>query len=106
MKTTDADAVMAEGGQVLICPLCLKGTKGEVHLVFDCRALDVMGVRIVVYGSISLESMLQGLRHANPGSTSKDVIRSYLGQGHNLSRTQYIERSLALDLQVDHLFLK
>ena len=49
--------------------------------------------------------MLRGLRLEHPGTTSEDVLRVYLGQGHGVSRKQYIERGLALDILVDNFFL-
>ena len=60
---------------------------------------------MVVSGYTSLESMIQGLCLDHPELTSEDALRIYLGQGHKLSRKQYIERGLVLDLLVDNFFL-
>ena len=100
-----ADSVMVDGGRILVCPLCLQGPNDKVHLVCDCQTLEVVRKNIVVSGDTSLENMLRELRHKHPGSTSEDVLWVYLGQGHGVSRKQYIERGLALDILVDNFFL-
>ena len=102
-----ADSVMADGGRILVCPLCLQGPNDEVHLVCDCQTLEVVRKNIVVSGDTSLETMLRELRHEHPGSTSEDLLRVHLGQGMESpgSNTLSLELGLALDIMVDNFFL-
>ena len=100
-----ADSVMADEGRVLFCPLCLQCPYNKVNLVFGCQALEFVRKNIVVSGDVSLETMVRGLHLEHPGATSEDVLQVYLGQGHGVSRKQYIERGLALDILLDNCFL-
>ena len=78
-----ADSVMADGGRILVCPLCLQGPNDEVHLVCDCQTLEVVRKNIVVSGNTSLETMLRELRHEYPGSTSATWVRDMESPGNN-----------------------
>ena len=95
----DADfkefAVYVQHGRVIMCPLCLKGSNNEVHLLVECEDLESRRESIPIE-ELTLKQKLEQIRTILNNPTSASITRYFLGQENDLSRLQYMHRGKAL----------
>ena len=93
-----ADSLSQDDGHVTVCPLCLLGPNTELHVLLGCVSLRPTRSTTFMLSGVSLESLLISIRHSYNCQSDQEVARFFLGQEHGLTRMNFIDRGLALDV--------
>ena len=99
-----ADAASNTGGRVTLCPLCLQGLNNELHVTLRCKALYNDRISIQV-GNFSPEETMEAIKELSGVLDDIDALRTFL-RNEKLTRKEFLERGLDLDLLLDKFFAK
>ena len=99
-----SDAVAVSTGEIKQCPLCVVGKNDEIHLVTQCPQLQLARTRIKLGKGETLASCLNSIRNRYKPESRQELLRLFLGQELDLTRTQLIHRGFALERLVDTFF--
>ena len=93
-----ADSLSQDDGRVTICLLCLLGPNTELYVLLVCISLRRSRSTIFMLSGASLESLLISIRHSYNCQSDQEVARFFLGQERGLTRMDFVDRGLALDV--------
>ena len=92
------DSLSQDDGRVTVCPLCLLGPNTELHVLLGCVSLRRSRSTIIMLSGASLESLFNSIRHSYNCQSDQEVALFFLGQECGLTRIDFVDRGLALDV--------
>ena len=99
-----ADSLSPDDGHVTVCPLCLLGPNTELHVLFGWVSLHRSRSTIFMLSGVSLESLLVSIRHSYNCQSDQEVACFFLGQELGLTRMDFVDRGLALDVLLTNFY--
>ena len=97
-------AVSNHQDRVITCPLCLKGSNNEIHLLVQCTAMVDVRKSLNVSEEVSLQSWIDTNRQQ--GEQPVNIVRKFLGGQKNLALQDYVTRGYILIELRDQFFSK